>query len=185
MSEVVKFRMNLEQELHLAFGTGKQCSGIKGPQFLYTLLDGRIAFADPPLDAKIQQLGPKSGAKVTVTKRPEDQWEVKMNPPAEQPRQAASPEARPAAQRTDSPDTHGNPTMPNGHANGNGHHVHHVPDAPYSHTGWAAHLRDQATSLIDVAASCHRYAAEKYPGMLRPEDVSDLLTTVYIGMQKR
>lgn len=96
MSEVLKFRLNATEELHLAYPSGKPCTGITGPQFLYSLRDRRIAFADPGLDAQIQELHPKSGSKVAVTKRPNDQWEVKLLHP-EQPTPPTAPAARQAA----------------------------------------------------------------------------------------
>ena len=164
--EVVKLNGTAEQ-VELLYTTGKEGRNDKGQFFTYGLANNRVMFATPALNAVIQGLHPRKGMKLSAEG---NRWDVRpIEPPAEQPRQIATASAAPQAAVEQ-------------HSNGS---TARLPDAPYSHTGWAAHIREQAMSLIDVAASCHRYAAEKYPGMLRPEDVSDLLTTVYITASKR
>jgi hypothetical protein len=174
MSEVLKFRLNITEELHLAFGTGRQCSGIRGPQFLYTLMDrSSIAFADPILDAQIQALQPKAGARVGVTMRPGNQWEVKLlNPPTEQPKPAILPKPAAAAQQQSIQHSNGNSQVQG-------------PAIPVNGQGWTA-LRMALFSAIDDAAEAEKYAAGK--GMsIRFEavDIRTMANTTAIGMQER
>ena len=166
--DVVKLNGKPEQ-VELLYSSGKEGRNDRGVYYAWGLAQNKVIFAPPALNEAIQSLNPRKGMKLSIQLGEGNRWDVRpIEPPAEQPRQIATASAAPQAAVEQ-------------HPKGN---TARIPDAPYSHTGWAAHIRDQAQSLIDVAASCHRYAAEKYPGLLTGNDVADLVITTYINHSK-
>lgn len=201
-SEQLNLQPNAPAQIALQFPAGLVVQGQWGPRVLFTLVDGRRFYAPPVVQDLITKQGIQPRESFSICKREikdgggkaTTRWEVKrLDPPASQP-ESSSPASQPAVTPSGTTTTQ--------HPSANGKSKQQILNElgsvlvnaaaaprteqppPYSHTGWAAFLREQATSLIDVAASCHRYAAEKYPGMLRAEDVSDLVTSVFINLAR-
>jgi hypothetical protein len=161
MGQILKIEPNVPNEIALKFSDGITVPGQYGNRVLFTLADERKLYAPPIVADKLKEMRIERGERFSLCKvigaGNKVTWEVKrVDPaPASGPEVAIPPASPPA-------------TLRNTRTNGN---TRPLPDAPFSHTGWAGFLRDQATSLIDVAASCSRYSAEKYPGLLSNEDV--------------
>jgi hypothetical protein len=72
----------------------------------------------------------------------------------------------------------------NGHANGTNGNGHAPEPNPLTYSGWAGSVRDQAQALIDVYATCLKYASERHAGMVKGEDVRAIVLSAYINVSK-
>ena len=90
MSQVLKCKPNIPEEIALKFPDGINVSGQYGNQVLYTLADNRRLYVPPIVTAKIKELQVVPEEPFSLCKRvdPENgvQWEVKrVDPPASGP----------------------------------------------------------------------------------------------------
>src|SRR6266545_3103708 len=90
MSQVLKCKPNVPEEIALKFPDGINVSGQYGSQVLYTLADNRRLYVPPIVAAKIKELQVVPEEPFSLCKRIEPgnqvQWEVKrVDPPASGP----------------------------------------------------------------------------------------------------
>lgn len=68
--EKLQFQTNIPETIALKFARGKQCQSDYGDgvQFMYSTTDGRIIFASPALNAKIEALEANARTPITICK---------------------------------------------------------------------------------------------------------------------
>jgi hypothetical protein len=98
-TKIIRFETNIP--VHLAYRDAKEVNGRYGPQWMYRLTDGRIAYFDEPVVTQIRGLEIKPGESFTVCKcevrelgaaRSTIRWHVKQDQnPIPAPKNESSP----------------------------------------------------------------------------------------------
>lgn len=69
MSDVLKLKKNVTEIVSFTYRTGKEVSGIDGPQYMWRLQDGRVTFVSPVVNQGLLSASPQIGEKLAVTVR--------------------------------------------------------------------------------------------------------------------
>lgn len=185
--EKVNFQMGIPVDLALKWTDGKEVNSQFGPpSVMFTTTDDRVMFLPPAAANRVRALGVEPGEPLRIVKGRKD-WEVSRLAGEQKDGTFAIPK-EPA--RLDVTGSRGSaPALASGEStdqtpvNGHGTNFHgskgngREPDAPF-----AARLREQVNTLIDVQESCVEYA-KKAPSV-RPDDVRAMVLTAFIGMTK-
>jgi hypothetical protein len=193
----LKFETNVPNELRLRSITGELVdSQFGGQQYRFISEAGAFYVSETVgnlLHDRFATLGVKAGEAIEICKREVNrngrksiQWEVARvgfaigergdgtfavstpEPASELEKQLAASlaavEARKAPARAAAPAA-----------------VHQVAPAM---VGWQQTLLAQTTALTDVYAAALAYASEKHGNAVKPEDIRNMMTTAFIGLQK-
>jgi hypothetical protein len=156
--ETVDFPLNVPVALSLAYSEGRVVAGHFGERFMYTTTDKRRFFVDPPVAARITELGINVREKFTITRKPArrkgapDEWEV-ARVPGEQP--------------------NGTLVLPNDGRP--------EPKPPQRASSAGASLVDQANDLVDAFAQVLERALTKHGGKVKPDEVRAIFLTAAIN----
>ena len=179
----LKFETNIANELRLRSITGELVdSQFGGKQYRFVSDAGAFYVSEPVgsiLHDRFAQLGVTAGETIGICKREVSrngrksiQWEVERigDAPAEETsmleRQLAASLAEVAARKT--------PVRAAAPA----------PGRPVEMVGWQQTLLNQTQALTDVYAAALAYASERHGNAVKPEDIRNMMTTAFIGLQK-
>jgi hypothetical protein len=209
-SKIIRAEVNVP--LELAYRDAEPVQGQYGDQMKYTLVDGRIFYADLAVANKVQALGIGPGQPFTLLKRKDGRsyvWQIMPSAGA----------ATPAPVQQSHPQAHGNGVVGsyvqnsrNGHGElalpapgGNGHGIIPPADRPsaagpdcsigngasarpdtnvFEHSGLAAMLREHSQMLMHLYSQLVPWAADEFHGVVKPDDVRAIMTTAYINITK-
>lgn len=195
MSETVLFEPNVPVQVALRFSEPRKYQGNWGERLLFSLVDGRVMYLDPPVYKRIQDLGVETQELFWICKKwkggkgERAHWDVWLDPATEKARARAEAPSLEAQLR------HSLQVVEfrkNGRAPEIG--VSEAPTlkesspvavqtqdtpSPAIHQGWAQFLLSQTDALIDVYAAALKYSA-KYEGLIKGEDVRSILVTAFI-----
>jgi len=130
----LRFQVNVPEQVALKFRTGREVEGQYGPQLMFTLVDGRRMYLDPPVAESVEQLGVRPRELFTICKRKgigtghSVRWEVnRLDPPAANGPTPSEHDAPPPAaygsnleRQLANSIEHVQRTKANGHSNGSG-----------------------------------------------------------------
>jgi hypothetical protein len=156
--ETVDFPLNVPVALSLAYSEGRIVAGHFGERFMYTTTDKRRFFVDPPVAARITELGINVRENFTITRKPAgrkgapDTWEV-ARVPGEQPNGTFAVQM----------------DLPAG------------PRPPQRATQpMSGALVDEANALVDAYAVVLERCLTTYQGRIKPDECRALLISAYI-----
>jgi len=178
----LKFETNVQNELKMRSLTGELVDSQFGGQQFRFVTDAGAFYVSEPVGAILQDrfaaLGVTAGETVGICKREvvrggrkSIQWEVERigDAPAEEPsmleRQLAASLAEVAARKAPVRAAAPGP-------------------APAALIGWQQTLLNQTQALTDVYAAALAYASERHGNAVKPEDIRNMMTTAFIGLQK-
>lgn len=157
--ETVEFPPNIPTTVSLAYSEPRTVSGQFGERFMFSLSDGRVMFCDPPLAARIAELGINVRESIVITKQ--------------------------TSGKKDAPVTWGVARVIGEQPNGT-FAVPKLPDAPAPKPPQRAAnaaggtLTDEANALVDIYAQVLDRALTTYGGRVKPDEVRSLLLSAYI-----
>lgn len=158
--ETVEFPPNIPTTVSLAYSEPRTVSGQFGERFMFSLSDGRVMFCDPPLAARIAELGINVRESIVITKQ--------------------------TSGKKDAPVTWGVARVIGEQPNGT-FAVPKLPDAPAPKPPQRAAnaaggtLVDAANELIDAYAAVLKRALDTYEGRVKPEEVKSIFLTAVIN----
>ncbi len=150
MAEILRFQINIPEEVALKFPTGKDVQGQYGPQVMFTTVDDRVFYLDAQVAQQLYALRIQPGEPLRICKTenrqgqkrfaawdirrvmPDPRWQSPNGQPMVPPAQAPAPLPAPQVTRpmgaSNGNGTQQNGGVPpssngsaNGHSNGNGH----------------------------------------------------------------
>lgn len=182
----LKFETNIANELRLRSLTGELVDSQFGGQQYRFVSDAGAFYVSVAvgniLHDRFAQLGVTAGETIGICKREVSrngrksiQWEVERigdapAPADEEPsmleRQLAASLAEVNARKTPA-----RAAAP-------------APGRPVELIGWQQTLLNQTQALTDVYAAALAYASERHGNAVKPEDIRNMMTTAFIGLQK-
>lgn len=193
--EVVSFQSNVPVQIALAYPDGVYTEGMYGPRVMFTLLDGRVMFVDPPVAAKINVLEPQPGQAFWVCKRlnagrsAKASWDVYAEDPTPHPQESGLERdlrlsINQAEQRKAQASQPRPPAAP--HSPEPKQPAASVTLSSDQHTapGWQANLINQTNTLTDAFAAALQHAAQ-FGQAVKSDDVRTLLVTAFIQLSQQ
>ena len=154
--DTVEFPLNVPVTVSLRYSEGKLVSGQYGERYMFSTVDNRVFFVDPPVVEQIVKLGINVRESFTITRKASStkgappSWEV----------------ARPIGEQPD-----GTLVIP-------------PAPKPTQRAGSTSPLVDETNALVDAFAQVLERSLATYQGRVKPEEVRALLVTAYIQRAK-
>jgi len=176
-ANIVAFAANVPVQLAVKYQQPKLFSTASGQRAMFTCVDGRTLFLDPEVAASIPQMGIRPHELFNICLRSGERGEAKRwdiwrekNGASDSPKPAPNPEVamRVAAL---------------GPGQENGIKPSQPVIAPLAKS--LAHLQAQTEAIIDLFASCCRYASERHGDVVSRDDVRCLLMNRLISGGRR
>jgi hypothetical protein len=196
--ERVRFEANQPETITLRFSEGRPVEGRYGPQVMYSLIDGRVLYAEPELARAIEASGASQGDTITVTKRQNRKgrtvsttWEVERHEPepAEAMDEAPAWVDTPRSEWRQVKDIAAEGRSPMTPMRAIAIHEQRKAAAEARREAPERSKRDQLwealTSAIDAAAAATKYAQEKgLPVLFASEDIRAMALSLYISADR-
>ena len=202
MSQILKCKPNVPEEIALKFPDGINVSGQYGIQVLYTLADNRRLYLSPIVAEKIRELKIVPEERFSLCKRTEPgnpvQWEVKrLDPPASGPELVAPANSQTATVGLSQSTQHSNGTRQEKLTQLGNVLVNGIPEPPKKngtspmlpeaslHTGQSKFCLQQLIAAIETANAAEKYAAAMgRPVSFTSEDIRAIGISCFIQQHK-